>query len=203
LKGSFFQAPGRTNVWDKLPFKVILDYGHNAAAVQAMTDLCSRIEVPGRRICVVAGPGDRRDEDIREIARIVAKGFDYLILRRDDDPRGRAPDEVPLMMMAELRNIGFPARDVEIIVDEPKAVERALQLGRRGDLVLIFGDKPSRCWKQIIYFKPDGDEQAPATPVPVVDVSGAPADALTETLLGDVEVIQDERGVRLARESSD
>jgi cyanophycin synthetase len=200
---SFFQAPGRTNVWDKLPFKVILDYGHNAAAVQAMTDLCSRIEVPGRRICVVAGPGDRRDEDIREIARIVAKGFDYLILRRDDDPRGRGPDEVPRMMEAELRTLGFPARDMEIVVEEPKAVERALQMGRRGDLVLVFGDKPTRCWKQIIYFKPDTDEHAPVAPVPVIDVSGAPADAMTEALLGDAEVIQDERGVRLARESND
>ena len=36
---SYFQVPGRTNVFDELPFKVILDYGHNPAAVQAMADL--------------------------------------------------------------------------------------------------------------------------------------------------------------------
>ena len=66
---TFFQAPGRLNVYDDHPFKVILDYGHNPAAVAAMADLASRLKVTGRRICVLAGPGDRRDEDIRDMAR--------------------------------------------------------------------------------------------------------------------------------------
>ncbi|MBL8308770.1 MAG: cyanophycin synthetase, partial [Rubrivivax sp.] len=60
---TFFQAPGRMNVWDEHPFKVIFDYAHNAHAVGAMADLAQRLEVRGRRIVVVAGPGDRRDED--------------------------------------------------------------------------------------------------------------------------------------------
>ena len=34
---TFFQAPGRMNIFDEHPFKVILDYGHNPAAVEAMT----------------------------------------------------------------------------------------------------------------------------------------------------------------------
>ena len=58
---TFFQAPGRMNVYAEHPFKVIFDYAHNAHAVAAMTDLAARLEVRGRRIVVVAGPGDRRD----------------------------------------------------------------------------------------------------------------------------------------------
>jgi cyanophycin synthetase len=198
---TFFQAPGRTNVFDKLPFKVILDYGHNPAAVQAMADLCGKLEVTGRRICVVAAPGDRRDEDIKEIARIVGRSFDHLILRRDDDPRGRGPDEVPRMMEQALLAAGFPAEKMELIPEEPRAVDHALKRARRGDLLLILADKPTRSWKQIIYFKPDGDEPpALATSAPLVDAS---ASSTGESLLGDATVIQDERGVRLARESND
>jgi cyanophycin synthetase len=61
---SFFQAPGRMNVFDELPFKVILDYGHNPAAIEAMTKLSDQLEPEGERIVAIAMPGDRRDEDI-------------------------------------------------------------------------------------------------------------------------------------------
>src|SRR5262249_18603394 len=99
---SYFQAPGRLNIFDDHPFKVILDYGHNPAAVRAMADLVGRLGVEGRRLCVLAGPGDRRDEDLREMARIAAGAFDYIILRRDDELRGRGPEEVPRILADEL-----------------------------------------------------------------------------------------------------
>ena len=106
------------------------------------------------------------------------------------------------MMEKELLASGYPAARMEIIVDEPKAIDHALKLARRGDLLLVFGDKPSRCWKQIIYFKPDGDEHAAtSTSAPVVEEPARASAA--EALLGDAELIQDERGVRLARESGD
>ena len=60
---TFYQAPGRMNVYDELPFKVLFDYGHNAHAVAAMADLAQRLDCTGRRIVVLAGPGDRRDPE--------------------------------------------------------------------------------------------------------------------------------------------
>ncbi|HJX20988.1 MAG TPA: Mur ligase family protein, partial [Steroidobacteraceae bacterium] len=66
---TFFQAPGRMNVFNEHPFKVLFDYGHNAHAVAVMTDLAQRLDVTGRRVVVLAGPGDRRDEDLVAIAR--------------------------------------------------------------------------------------------------------------------------------------
>ena len=95
---TFFQAPGRMNIFDEHPFKVILDYGHNPAAVEAMCQLVERLEPAGRRICVLAAPGDRRDEDIADIGRIAAGQFDRYILRRDDSLRGRKPEEVPHLL---------------------------------------------------------------------------------------------------------
>jgi cyanophycin synthetase len=193
---TFFQAPGRLNVYDKLPFKVILDYGHNPAAVQVMADLAGRLAVEGRRICVLAGPGDRRDEDLREIARIAAKAFDFIFLRRDDDARGRGPDDVPRIMAAELRAVGYPESQTKVIPDEEQAIDAALAYARRGDLLLIFADKISRSWKQVIYFK-GAAEAPPAEPSPVaLPVVEGPR-------FEQANVIQDERGVRLARESED
>ncbi len=42
---TFYQAPGRMNVFDEQPFKVILDYGHNAAAIGAVCQLVDRLEI--------------------------------------------------------------------------------------------------------------------------------------------------------------
>ncbi len=206
---SYFQVPGRTNVFDGLPFKVILDYGHNPPAVQAMTDMVVRMECSGRRVCVLSAPGDRRDEDIRAMARVVAKVFDHIILRRDDDLRGRGPDDVPRMMEAELQAMGVPKERVQVIPDEQESITAALEMGRRGDLLLLFADKVSRSWKQVIYFKPNEPQhRAKSNPPPVLTdarplTASTPPGSASDVLLEGAHVIEDERGVRLAREQDD
>src|ERR671915_931152 len=122
---TFFQAPGRMNIYDEHSFKVILDYGHNPAAVEAMCDLVERLDVVGRRICVLAAPGDRRDQDIADIGRIAAGSFDRYICRRDDNLRGRKPDEVPQLLRDALLANGVPADHIEVIPDEQLAVDTA------------------------------------------------------------------------------
>ena len=144
------------NIFDEHPFKVLFDYGHNAHAVSALADLAGRLDVAGRRIVVLAGPGDRRDEDMRAIAQAVAGRFDHYICRRDDNLRDRAPDEVPRIMAAALVAAGVPQSAISQIPDEQEAVDAALRMGRPGDLVLIFADALVRSWKQIIYFRPEG-----------------------------------------------
>jgi cyanophycin synthetase len=194
---SYFQVPGRTNVYDELPFKVIVDYGHNPAAVQAMGDLAQRLEVSGRRIVVLAAPGDRRDEDVRSIAKVAGAAFDYLILRRDDNTRGRGPEEVPRMMAEALLESGVGEDRWRIIPDEQQAIDAALGMAKRGDLVVIFADAISRSWKQVIYFKSERAAM-PASEPPPTFVLPQPRDVIEGA-----EVIQDERGVRLAREQDD
>src|SRR4029077_17431690 len=165
---TFFQAPGRMNVFSEHAFKVLFDYGHNAPAVAAMADLAQRLDVMGRRIVVLAGPGDRRDEDIVAIARAVAGRFDHYICRRDDSLRDRKPDEVPRIQAAALRAAGVHEEAISIIPDEQEAISAALNMGQPGDLLLIFADALVRSWKQITKFKPAGaPAPAPARPQPL------------------------------------
>ena len=196
---SYFQAPGRMNVYDEHPFKVILDYGHNPAALKAMAALADQLEVKGRRLCVVAMPGDRRDEDIVDGAAALAGHFDHFICKADDRRRGRGHDEVPQMMRQALIDCGTPDEVISIIPDEVEAVTTALEMAAPGDLLVIFGDDTTRCWKQIIYFNSDGEtSETEATP------RTSPADTTFEDMFdSDQNLIRDERGVRLAREISE
>jgi len=202
FESSFFQAPGRGNIYNEHPFKVILDYGHNAPAVEAMCLLATRLEVEGRRICVLAAPGDRRNEDIIAIGRIAAQHrFDHYITKRDDNPRGRGDDEVAKLLREALLESGVDTGCIEVIPDEVAALDRALQLARPGDLLLCFIDQISRSWSQVAQFRPDipsharidkrasGAVEMPSVPEPQVGLLEA--------------IIRDERGVRLAKEQED
>ena len=216
FSGSYFQAPGRMNVFDDHPFKVILDYGHNPSAIEAMCKLSDQLEPDGKRVCVITLPGDRRDEDIQEAGRIVAGHFDHYICRRDDGLRGRGPDEVPRIMQAALLANGVANDAISVIPDEAEAVDAALKMGAPGDLVLIFGDNIARTWKQIIYFnKPRGaEEDAAPEPSPAQPpIAEAPADPLADALavpdapqvpesvlVAGMQLVRDARGVRLASE---
>ena len=197
---TFFQAPGRTNIYDEHPFRVILDYAHNPAAVRAMCDLVDRFDVDGKRIIVLSAPGDRRDEDIREIARIASGHFDYFICRADDNRRGRDNDEVPTMLKNKLLEEGISADQIEVLPDEQEASTRALELAETGDLILVLGDNVKRTWKQIIYFnsgsRTDSGGKKSATSVDLPDFGGF-------DLADNLEIISDERGVRIAREEGD
>ena len=199
---TFFQAPGRMNVYDEHPFRVILDYGHNPAAMRAVCQLVDRLGVNGRRICVMGAPGDRRDEDILAMADEVAPHFAHFICKSDDNPRGRDKDEVPTMLFKRLREKGIDADRIEIVVDEREAVERGLGLAEEDDLVVVFGDNITRCWKQIIHFEPEGVEKpAEDESRPVHSFVEEDPDAFK--LDADTALIADERGVRIARQDED
>jgi cyanophycin synthetase len=198
---TYFQAPGRLNVFDELPFKVIMDYAHNPAALKAMAELTEKLGVTGKRILVLGVPGDRRNDDAHEMCAIAAKAFDHVVVRQDDDLRGRGDGELPGLMEAALARSGMKKEAVSIVPDEQQAVEHALKMARRGDLVLVLADKVNRAWRQITKFRDaDGGTVRPRPS------SNSPRSAPVESdaepphaTLDGLALVRDERGVRLAR----
>jgi cyanophycin synthetase len=152
----FFQAPGRLNFYYEHPFKVLLDYAHNAHSMEAVARTIRELAVSGRRIGVIAAPGDRREEDVLALAAAAAPAFDLVLLKEDDDLRGREPGEVGEILRSGLIQAGCPAeRIVPGVYKEEEAVLKALGMARAGDLVAIFGDKLARVWELITSFKPE------------------------------------------------
>ncbi|SFK46044.1 cyanophycin synthetase [Lysobacter sp. cf310] len=197
---TFFQAPGRMNVYNEHPFKVLMDYGHNAHAVGVMADLAQRLDVAGRRLVVVAGPGDRRDEDLHAIAEAVAGKFDHYVCRRDDGLRGRDGDEVPRIIAKALQARGVSEAAITIIPDEQAAIDAALRMAQSGDLLLVFADALARSWKQIIHFQPEGGVAAATARIELPPLEQTLDEAVVAAMEG---VVRDERGLRFEREESD
>jgi cyanophycin synthetase len=152
--------PGRLNVYDGLPFRVILDYAHNPAGMAHIAEMLSRMKPkPGKVIGVTSGTGDRRDEDIRRLGAGVAKFVDELIVKETTLMRGRKPGEVPLLVREGAIAGGLPEDRVFYVEHECAAVKEALRRASPGDLVIVFCDNYATCWDVITEWKP---EEVPA-----------------------------------------
>jgi cyanophycin synthetase len=161
----FFQTPGRLNFYNEHPFRVLLDYAHNPHGMKAMARMVRELNVQGRRIGIISAPGDRRDDDIRELAHAAAPAFDLILLREDDNRRGRQRGEVGELLREGLIEAGFPVERISPeVYDEEVAVKHGLETAQPGDLMVLFGDNLERSWRQIVNFG-RGTEVSDAIPL--------------------------------------
>jgi cyanophycin synthetase len=154
---SYHQTPGRMNFYDEHPFKVLLDYGHNPAAVNMIGKFVDQMSVSGKKLVVVTFPGDRTNALIEESVKLLPSHFTHFICKQDDNRRGRKDGEVPELIRELLIKYGAKPANVEVVLDEQDAINQALSNAHGSDFIVVLADKVSRCWKQITSFKSDGN----------------------------------------------
>ncbi|HEX2463364.1 MAG TPA: cyanophycin synthetase [Thermoanaerobaculia bacterium] len=129
---------GRQNVFEVNGGKLVIDYGHNPAAFQGMGEALRKWS-RGRVIGVLGAPGDRADQVLEEGARTAARAFDHIVLKEDEDKRGRRPGEVAQLLRDAIA-AERPDLPCEIVLDEREALESALSTMRTGEVVVMFYD---------------------------------------------------------------
>ena len=132
-------APGRFNLLDYRGATVIADYGHNPDAMRALVNAVEALPA-NKRVVVISGAGDRRDEDIRAQTAILGEAFDEALLFEDACQRGRSDGEVIALLRAGLQGVGR-TQSIEEFRGEFKAIDAALARLAPGDLCLILVDQ--------------------------------------------------------------
>lgn len=132
------QTPGRMNIFDFKKFKVLIDFAHNPAGYRGVEEYLATVEA-SKKIGIIAGVGDRRDEDIRECATIAARIFDHIIIRQEKHLRGRTEDEIIGLIM---EGINASGRNVthEIITKEVEAIKHAINSAQEGTFITALSD---------------------------------------------------------------
>ncbi len=132
------QTPGRMNIFEFKKFKVLIDFAHNPAGYRGIEEYLSSVEAT-KKIGIIAGVGDRRDEDIKECATIAARMFDHIIIRQEKYLRGRTEDEITGLIMEGIADSG---RDVthEIISKEVEAIKHAITNAEEGTFITALSD---------------------------------------------------------------
>jgi cyanophycin synthetase len=133
------RTPGRLNVIETARGRVMLDYAHNAAAIAGLLDFVRRMPAT-RRMALLGVPGDRRDEDLREVGRLCA-GLDLAIFKEHAHyRRGRPPGETARIMAEGALSAGMPPDRVWSFDDEEAAVAATLDVMQGGDVVALIAD---------------------------------------------------------------
>lgn len=129
--------PGRFNMFRMGGFNVMLDYGHNKAGYRAVIDTIRKMEA-GAYTAVIGMPGDRSDEDIREVGHICGSFFTKLYIKEDSDLRGRNAGEVADLLYDAAVAAGMDPKNISIIYSEENALETAIMEAKQGELVSMF-----------------------------------------------------------------
>jgi cyanophycin synthetase len=144
------QTPGRMNLFEMEDYSVLIDYAHNPAGYEAVGGFVKNWR--GDRLGVVGGPGDRRDEDLILLGKIAAQIFDYIIVKEDDDTRGRERGEVADLIVKGILEENAQVHH-DVILNEVEAIETGLKKVNKDGLVVIFPESVSRSISLIEKYK--------------------------------------------------
>lgn len=149
------QTPGRMNMFQFRNFTVMVDYAHNPAGFQAIARFLDKIEAKPK-VGIIAGVGDRRDEDIVQLGTVASQMFDEIIIRQDKNLRGRSEQEIIDLMMKGIQS-DDATKKVMIIPKESEAIDHAIQNAKKGSFIVICSDVVPDALDQILKYKEEED----------------------------------------------
>jgi len=132
------QTPGRMNIFNFKEFRFMVDFAHNPAGYQGIKTFLSSIDSP-QKVGLIAGTGDRRDEDIRELGRIAATMFDHILLRQESHMRGRTRENILELMMEGIREVNEKL-PVEVLDGKTDAIAYAVSVAKPGAFITALSD---------------------------------------------------------------
>jgi UDP-N-acetylmuramoyl-L-alanyl-D-glutamate--2,6-diaminopimelate ligase len=131
------RAPGRFEpIEEGQDFAVLVDYAHTPDSLENVL-LAARGIAAGGRVITVFGCGGDRDRGKRPLMGAIAAREADVAIVTSDNPRSEDPDAIIAEILGGIP-AGAPAA-VEAIEDRRAAIERAVELAHRGDVVVVAG----------------------------------------------------------------
>ncbi len=171
FRASAEQTPGRMNLFNLGTYHALVDYAHNAHSYEALGGFVRNW--PGERIGVVGGPGDRRDEDFVTLGTLSADMFDRIIIKEDDDTRGRPRGDAARWIARGLQQAKPDCR-YETVLDEITAIHIALDSAPLNSLVVILPESVNRVIQMIEARNPIAE---PELAISTIETSASSVDA--------------------------
>ena len=145
---NFFQTPGRFNLLEVDGRRVLIDYCHNLAGLEAMADFVKRMDAD-RTIAMISMPGDRSDADMDAFGRLAGTVFQEVVIREDDNTRGRPSGEIANRLAAAVAAGGLPKERTAVVLDEIEAAHATVARADRNDFVVLMVDRPTAVWEAL------------------------------------------------------
>ncbi len=151
---TLIETPGRLNLYEQLPFPIILDYAHNAHGLNVLCRFLDEFACTGRKVLVLFYRDGVREQDILDAAETVAGQFDIYICRDSASPDQEYTGITSNLLKTSLMHFGVAEQHIQVIPEPEKALDYALTLCQKGDLLTyITGPMVFKVWEQLEQFK--------------------------------------------------
>lgn len=134
---SYELTPGRLNVFDQLPFRIVLDFAHNPDGMRSLCEFTDRLDVEGRRVVAFAGSSDRPDETIRKMGRSIAGHFDFYFCKEHMYKTGKTRRKVAHLLQQGLLEGGVAAGQTALVGNGEEVIFGIFDSCQPGDLLVM------------------------------------------------------------------
>jgi cyanophycin synthetase len=149
------QTPGRLNLFQFKNFQVVVDYAHNPHGFEALGRFIAKVP-DSPKVGVIAGVGDRRDEDTVNLGRLSARMFDEIIIRQDRNLRGKSDDAIIALMVQGIKEVD-PNKKITVIKKEEEAIRHAIKTAVPGEFLVLCSDVVPDALELVMKLKEEED----------------------------------------------
>jgi cyanophycin synthetase len=149
-------TPGRMNLFQFKKFQIMVDYAHNTAGFMALGKFLEKVDAKPK-VGIIAGVGDRRDEDIISLGTQAAIMFDEIIIRQDKNLRNRSGEEIIRLIVQGIQQKD-PTLPFRIIPTESEAISFAVKNAKKGSFITICSDVVPDALNAIMKYKEEEAE---------------------------------------------
>jgi cyanophycin synthetase len=144
-------TPGRMNMFHFRNYSVMVDYAHNTHGLHAVGKFVGAYDA-SLKVGIIAGVGDRRDQDLISLGVEAAKIFDEIIIRQDKNTRGRTEKEIIDLMSEGIYSVD-PGKKITVITKESEAIDFAIRNAVKDSFIVIISDVIPDALEQIQQYK--------------------------------------------------
>jgi cyanophycin synthetase len=131
-------TPGRMNIFQFRNFQFMIDYAHNTGGFEELKTFLSRVAA-SQKVGIITGVGDRRDEDIRNLGILSGQMFDEIIIRHDEDLRGRTQNELTELLVEGVHREN-PNASISVVSKELESIQYAMENCKPGAFIVLCTD---------------------------------------------------------------
>jgi len=137
FRSSYENTPGRLNVFDDLPFRVVMDFAHNPDGMHKICEFVDQQYVPGRKLVAFAGTVTRRDDTIRHMAHSIAGHFDFYFCKEHIRADGTQPRLVAPILQQGLIEKGVDEDQTAVTTNGKDVIFKIFDSCQPGDLLTM------------------------------------------------------------------
>jgi UDP-N-acetylmuramyl tripeptide synthase len=137
FRPTYDMIPGRLNIFDDLPFRVIMDFAHNPDGHVKLSRFIATRQVTGRKILAFSATINRADETILNMGRAVAGCYDFYFCKEYFPSIRNLSRTVAHLLQQGLMESGVAEEQTAVRGHGKEVIFEILDFCRPGDLLVI------------------------------------------------------------------